>query len=129
MFEKVIECDPAYDKRDDDSKKNYGVGALMLRFILKSDKGAVQFVLNTGWYLPHVQLTGEPMPWDLGYHSPVPMYDNQPIVTDECPYLDGKPCYYDGSSLNAEQVFEVMLREGIDSVWAFLEEYHHQRFG
>jgi hypothetical protein len=34
-FEKIIKTRPPYDKRCDDPSKNYGIGALMLWFILK----------------------------------------------------------------------------------------------
>lgn len=30
---------------------------------------------------------------------------------ENCPYLDGKPCYYDGSGLNAEPVFDILVKD------------------
>jgi len=50
------------------------------------------------------------------------------LITDSCPYLDGKPCYYDGSTLAAERVFERLVREGDVGVWAALEEVYQQVF-
>ena len=36
--------------------------------------------------------------------------------------------YYDGSSLNAEPVYQRLLREGNDGVWAELEGYYAEMF-
>lgn len=136
-----IEFNPAWDKR---RTNHYGVHGVDLRFVLRGPKGAVQFCIFTNWHLPEVteELKGRrydaiqgdyhwmerPMPSDLGYHSPVPLYDGQGIVTEECPYLDGKPCFYDGSGLNAEPVFERLLREGDAGVWDALEKYYERTF-
>lgn len=110
--------------------------------VLKGEKGAVQFVVYTGWHLPHVtkeldqkpvyrdrpHLLCHPMPADLGYHSPIPQYEGQRPMEGVCQELGGT-CYYDGSGLNAERVFEVLLREGSDGVWRELEEYYTSVFG
>ena len=135
MKERIITFSPALDKRNTDPKKNYGIHGVDLRFVLKGDEGAIQFVLYTGWHLPHVahelkQRGSEmlaPMPADLGYHSPHPMYEGQTSM-GPCEYLNGHDCYYDGSSLNAEGVFELLLEEGSDRVWKELEEEYERRF-
>jgi len=141
-FIREITIEPAFDRRNTDSEKNYGVHGCNLRFVLKGSLGAVQFLLMTNWHLPHV--TKEflqkpvndlieiavrflPMPADLGYHSPKPMYKGQKSM-GPCKYLNGKPCYYDGSGLNAEPVFELMLKEGSEGVWKKLEEYYKATF-
>jgi hypothetical protein len=139
-MEKIVKFYPAFDRRKD-PKGNYGIHGVDMRMILKGDKGAVQFVLYTNWHLPHVQeelnikAIGQdsiyisailnPMPADLGYHSPVPIYEGQSVASESCEYLDGKPCYYDGSGLNAERIYEVLLKEGSDGVWRELEDYYN----
>jgi hypothetical protein len=139
-MEKIVKFYPAFDRRKD-PKGNYGIHGVDMRMILKGDKGAVQFVLYTNWHLPHVQeelnikAIGQdsiyisailnPMPADLGYHSPVPIYEGQSVASESCEYLDGKPCYYDGSGLNAERIYEVLLKEGSDGVWRDLEDYYN----
>jgi hypothetical protein len=142
-MKKEITISAAYDKRDPDPKKNYGMHGCTLSFVLTGELGAVQFVLYTNWQLPHVteerwskyeddftrRLLTEPMPVDLGYHSPKPMYAGQTVVTKSCPYLNDKPCYYDGSGLNAEPVYKLMLEGGSDAVWKELEEYYTHTFG
>lgn len=130
-LERLVTILPAWDKRHKNPSKNYGVHCCDLRMVLKGPKGAVQFILYTGWDLPHVTEeygVREPMPADLGYHSPTPMWEDQTPM-DNCPYLDGKPCYYDGSSLNAERIYRVLLEKGSDGVWAELEEYYNDTFG
>ena len=141
-FERIVEIEPAFDRR----AEGYGIHCAQMRFVLKGPLGAVQFLLFTQWQLPHVAketyertvakaLAGEdigvdlrcfyaPMPADRGYHSPVPLYEGQQPQPD-CPYLDGKPCYYDGSGLQAEGVFEALVREGTEGVWKELEYYYH----
>lgn len=135
-FTRIVEFTPAYDRRSSDPKQNYGVGSVQLRLVLKGSRGAVQFLLYTDWHLPHVvqELDHKgyrfaPSPADLGYHSLVPRYEGQEPITDACPYLDGQPCYYDGSSLAADAVWLRLLNDGDAGVWAALEDYYRHVFG
>lgn len=139
-FERIIQFDPAYDKRHKNPSKNYGIHGVTLRFVLKGEKGAINFVVFTNWMLPHIEKEYEnkglkpgveyrisrPMPADLGYHSHVPQYEGQTIM-DDCPWLDGKPCYYDGSTLHAETIFKVLVEEGGDALWEQLEKEYNER--
>ena len=140
-MERLTEIMPAYDNRD----KNCGLHGVDLRFILKGELGAVQFVIYTNWHLKHVQEEflakrdfsdyGQrrflPMPSDVGFHSPNPMdyHDEINSRMDNCPYLDGKPCYYDGSALHADELYWKMVNEGGDAMWTHLEEYYVDTFG
>jgi len=130
-----VEFSPAFDKCSADPSKNYGIGAVMCRFVLSGKRGAVQFLLSTGWYLPHVWLEikydsmGKPEAFDLGYHSYTPRYEGQKTVTNSCPYLEGKPCYYDGSSLRSTPVLTALIEKGSDEVWAILEKEYIGVFG
>jgi hypothetical protein len=129
---------PAFDKRSADPKKNYGIHGVEMRMVLKGPLGATQFLLFTNWQLPHItkehmaRWAGDPsmsktlflpMPADKGYHWSTPRYEDQKPMT--CDLLPGGQCYYDGSSLNAEQTFDRLLREGDEGVWKDLEEYYH----
>ena len=141
-FEKIVMMTPAYDKRHKDPNKNYGIHGVNLKMVLKGKMGAVQFVVYTNWQLPHVteemlqnprqrnsvDMFFMPMPADLGYHSYKPRYEGQTLLTESCEYLDGKPCYYDGSSLNAETIYETLLEEGSDGVWRELENCYNEIF-
>jgi hypothetical protein len=148
-MEKIVTFSPAWDKRNPIPNKNYGIHGVDLRMVLKGDKGAVQFLLYTNWMLPHVEeeldtkllvesrqgklnkysfSTIHPMSADLGYHSPISQYEGQSIMSESCNCLDGKPCYYDGSGLDAERIYDVLLKEGSDGVWRELEDYYNMIF-
>lgn len=140
-MEKRIEFSPAFDKRNHDPKKNYGIHGVDIRFVLIGERGAVQFVLYTNWYLPHVAddlwtrhpahlraFFGPMPPADVGYHSPVPQYEGQEPIGNNCQYLNG-PCYYDGSGLRANDAFKVLVEEGDDGLWKYLEQYYRDTFG
>lgn len=140
-MERKIEFTPAFDQRNVDSSKNYGIHGVEMRWILKGDQGAVQFVVYTNWHLPHVQQELEakastssmpylmfvPQPANLGYHSPVPMYEGQIKIDDNCPHTGGA-CYYDGSGLQAEEVFRVLVEQGHEAVWNILENRYNEMF-
>ena len=66
------------------------------------------------------------MPADLGYHSLTPRYHNQSAYT--CDILPGGRCYYDGSGLNSEPVYERLVREGGEAVWDALEQFYRETF-
>lgn len=141
-FEREIKFIPAYNKRSNNPSKDYGIGGVHLGFYLKGKYGVIQFTILTNWLLPEIQeefdakplipgspyLFHKPMPADLGYHSYVPMYDSHRPLTKKCEMLNGKTCYYDGSTLNAESIFEILCRKGSDGVWEALEEYYHETF-
>ena len=111
-------------------------------WVLSGELGAIQFLVYTNWNLPHVQreldseplnkcpyMFHKPMAADLGYHSPKPTYEGQDKMTDKCKHLGDRPCYYDGSGLRAEKVFDILLKEGGDGVWKELENEYTSRFG
>ena len=110
--------------------------------MLTGKEGAVQFVIYTNWHLPHVQkrfdelplndfpyMFHKPMPSDLGYHSYKPLFEGQTIITEKCPYLNNQPCYYDGSTLEAEKVFDILCKEGSNGVWNELKSFYKSTFG
>jgi hypothetical protein len=138
-LEKIVWVSPAFDKRSDDPKKNYGIGSCRITFILKGPLGAVQFMVGTNWHLPRVQREKRdwqhdfntrfdkinPEGWDVGYHSPKPMYDDQTPVAS-CDLFD--PCYYDGSSLMADEWVPHFIEGGTDWLWPKLEEQYRETF-
>lgn len=135
-FTREVLFTPAFDKRHPDPSKNYGIGAMRVFFLLHGPKGIMQFVVGTGIYLPHVadelraRDTGyNPFAvqgWDIGYHSPVPQYEGQSPM--KCEHLPGGECYYDGSSLQAEDFLPQFLEGGHKAVWAMLEDRYRDRF-
>lgn len=135
---KVIRLSPAYDKRNADPEKNYGIHGVTLGMYLAGPEGAIQFVLFTNWQLPHVQIEIDqrrsydhtlchPMPADLGYHSKISRYEGQAPIEQDCEWTGGV-CYYDGSGLNADRIYQVLLVEGDAGVWRELEVEYQARF-
>ena len=114
-----------------------------MKFVLTGKLGAIQFLLYTGWYLPHVvkefdskpceikswgkYCHSKPQPADIGYHSYLPQYEDDTISQESCDYLGGKPCYYDGSSLQAEAVFDIFVSGGDKALWEELERQYQMR--
>lgn len=133
-LEREIRFTPAYNKIDE----GYGRHGVNMRWCLKGPEGVVQFLVHTSWMLPEdeKELSDafyhdgmhmlRPRAADLGYHSPKPMYKEQTSL--ECDLMPTGQCYYDGSTLNAEPVFDLLIREGHEAVWEQLENYYQQTF-
>ena len=144
-LERITFFRPAFDKRHKDPSKNYGIHGMDCVMVLKGKKGAVHFVWYTGILLPETtkeqikrhgigafvfKHSGEPinpMGADVGYHSPTPRYEGQ-TSNENCEYLNGKPCYTDGSGLRAKKFMEILIREGSDKIWEMLEEDYQEYF-
>lgn len=114
---------------------SHGRHGLGIRFLVKGDKGVVQFLLNTGW-VPQKKEKDSigtrmidsysggkdyTMPADLGYHSRFPMYEGQAEMSGSCEYLDGAKCYYDGSGLRAYDAMYALVNGGDKALWEFLD--------
>ena len=144
-LERITTFEPAFDKRHDDPNKNYGICSVRCRMVLKGEKGAVQFLFLTGMFLPetvkeyyktkmdlfHTYSGGDQayyMGFDVGYHSHKPRYEGQTSSTKNCEVLDGKPCYCDGSSMEAEKYMDILVREGSKKIWEMLEKYYKEIF-
>lgn len=130
-FERIIRIIPAFDKRNPDPSKNYGIGSVRMLFVLKGDKGAVTFSCSTGMYLPQQVAEHGSKPWrgwqpmgfGVWYCSPHPTHEHQ-SPREACEWLDGKPCYGGGSCLASDEVMPVLLNEGDEGVWRKLEEFY-----
>lgn len=67
-----------------------------------------------------------PMAADIGFHSIKPMYDGQEGRPD-CKFLRDTTqlCYYDGSGLNAQNVYKKFLKTfDPETIWVELEKYY-----
>lgn len=145
-MKKEITFVPAFDKRNSNPSKSYGIHGVDIKFIYGDGRGYVQFVLYTNWQLPSVEeealakanssiatnrypfvMWQKPMAADLGYHSPTPIFEGQDPM-DNCHLLGGGKCYYDGSRLNAERIFTVLREQGSEGVWSELESYWKELF-
>jgi hypothetical protein len=123
-FTRKVEFQKGFDSRGEDP--DYGIGALCVRLVLKKGKRAVHFYFSTGIYLPSVTEHSGAMEFDLGYHSPEPIFKGQNPY-ENCPYIH-QDCYHDGSSLRSDDFLAILVREGEKGIWDALEKYWHEVF-
>ncbi len=138
-FVRELTIVPPFDKRSNDPGRNYGIHGMEFRFVLSKDNRATQFVAYTQLHLPHVarELHEQPKSRylnpmeiqgaDVGYHSPTPTYEGQTCTDEACQVTGGK-CYYDGSSLRAEEWAKRWLEDGTDMIWMLLREQYERTF-
>lgn len=142
-FERITKVRLPFDRRHPDPKQNYGIHGLDVWFILKGKKGATQFMVSFGVYLPHLVQEalskgerpygeGKISGFDVGYHAYVPQFEGQTPMKN-CDIFSGEPCYYDGSSLRADdwvkEIFSIQGDAPDARVWEKLEEEYRERFG
>ncbi len=112
--------------------RSHSVRGVNIRWLVIGDKGAIQFLLCTGW-LPEPELsldtnrTSFVFPANIGYHAREPQYDGEKVGDENCDVLND-PCYYNVSSLNAEEPFRVLCNEGGDALWDYLEAVYSHIF-
>lgn len=135
-FKRSVTFSPSFNRLNE--TPNYGIAAVRIRFVLKGELGAVQWMIGTEWFVasaiehlrkfPRSDLREycRPTGWDLGYHSPRPLYEGQEPM-GQCDVLSGG-CYYDGSGCNADLLIENFLAQGDDYVWRALEAYYRCTF-
>jgi hypothetical protein len=137
----TFECIHKSERCKPNAGGSHGKHGLEILFIVKGDDGAVQFNLSTGWMPQRVAMSSinyrdvdewcnrGPMPFDLGYHSKTPTYEGSEPAQKSCEWCDGQPCYYDGSSLNANDAMYALVNGGEDALWKFLDAYYECTFG
>lgn len=140
-----VRFEPGFDLVEETDGR-YGRSSMLIRFVLHGPDGCVQFVMSTGWLPSHVMsaewgdqvdvrrplrcldgvrpIPPEPMATDLGHHWRTPSYEDE-YQQDHCDVIDGGgPCFYDGSSLNAEPVMAALFQRGDEAVWEALTQYY-----
>jgi hypothetical protein len=146
-IERITFFKPASDRRKLEPPYKDGPGGANLYMVVKGDHGAIEFEVFTKWHLPQVQkelvemVEGKitiskgdircyflPAPADLCYHAKKPQKPGQQIFDTDCKYTGGD-CYYDGSGLEAEELFEMLTSQGSDAVWEELESRYLKQFG
>jgi len=115
-------------------KGEHGIAGVEMTMILLGEKGATQFKLLTNWYPSTVSMPSwmtahdyRGTPADLGHHWFTPTYEDE-WHSDYCDILHPdepeKGCYYDGSGVAADRVFERLVDDGEDGVWDELERLY-----
>lgn len=122
QLQRIIEFVPAYDRRDKDPNKNYGIHCVAMYMTVKGNNGAISFCVFTGWYLPQndvKDITGSGA--SICYHSTKPKYEEQTGL-ESCKYLPGKLCYCDCTYIQADDLFDQFVSQEDEVVWKDLED-------
>ncbi len=128
-LQRIIKFKPAFDKRDSEPSKNYGIHNMEMFMVLKGPLGAISFTVYTGWYLEHLDIKDfKPQGGCICYHSPHAQYEDQSISEAKCEFLDNKPCYCDCSYIAADYLFHKFVAEGEDTVWIELQNRYEITF-
>jgi hypothetical protein len=56
------------------------------------------------------------------------MYEGEKPMEGNCDLIGGQ-CYYDGSTLAAQEYLEILIREGHEGLWKALEQKYEDTFG
>ncbi len=118
---------------------SHGKHGLEIEFIVKGEQGAVTFLLYTGWFpqqIPEKTKGNSIVAWgkstvlpvNLGYHSKTHQYDRQEPTSQSCELCDKQVCFYDGSTLNAQDAMYALVNGGDVKLWEFLESYYNYVF-
>ena len=98
--------------------------ATILTFILQGPRGAITLRINTHWTPTSCSNNAHfPEALSIDKHSPVPLYDGAGYC-NSCPFLDGKPCFSDGSALCSREYLDTLITRGTDGLWPALGEWY-----
>jgi hypothetical protein len=150
-FKRITEWAAAYDKR----AEGYGIHGMELWFTLVGPQAAISFSLSTNWQTSRVRseydagayrtsdggrsdghskygdgrimCLARPHPDRIGYHARERQFESDTAQKD-CPYLDGAPCFGDGSGIRAKHFFDIFTDGGEEALWAALREEYDARF-
>lgn len=139
QFARKVYFQPAYDRRDPNPSKNYGIHGVHICFEVKNLEASegVTFSVSTNWQLPNVQaeidsrpqdprfpyLSHKPQPFGVDIHTKTPQYPNQTPARTTCE-LTGGVCYCDGSGLLGDSFFQTLVEKGDDALFTRMEEQY-----
>ena len=128
MIHKKIVFRPAYDKRNPDPAKNYGIGAAKIIFSTWDDEigEGAELHVGTGWYLDPSNNDEAPNGYGVFYHKKYPQYEGQNPNSDKCEITGGE-CYSDGSYTYSDELTRMLIEQGEDAVWAALDDFWRSR--
>lgn len=151
-LKREIQITKAFDKRNDDPKKDYGIGSCRLYFIVKGNKGAVTIDFFTNWFLEstvkeyseigirknRMDGTKDTVKTKINLHEGIPIHSGvfsihnkkktKYTTKTKCPVL-GDYCYPDISCMYGNKFLPILLSKGSDGVFKELEKEYKLRFG
>jgi hypothetical protein len=127
-LERRVEFTAAWDRRDPNPAKDYGVHGVEIRFYVVGPLGAISWFLMTPWVLPAVRKwwktlpvpeRAEPTPAGLTWHERVER-------GEEC-YLVGACKPEQVGSLDTDWLYEILVAEGEAGLWRELEAAYAEK--
>ena len=124
-FERGMQVSLPFNRQHTDPKQNYGIGGISLRFYYREiiTGRTIQFYMHDSWSYfaksrvrPFEQYSGA----DVGYHDTGPHYQNHEPM--ECDIVKGGECYYDGSSVQAEEWLDHFSETNFTDLWQRLRQ-------
>lgn len=119
-FTRAFLIRPAFDKRDADPKKNYGIHNVEMHWTLIGPLGAVTLMWHTtNLYLPSVEDTRpSSQMFEAVRHSPKPTseWERKRDGSKNCAYTGGD-CWSDGGFHCAEAAAAALIAEGEDGLF------------
>jgi hypothetical protein len=133
MFTHQIVFSPAWDKRDPNPSKNYGVHGVHITFTIRKDGEGLTFSIGTNWHLPHVQLETDNRPSDSRFpflfHKPLAFGVDIHLKTKPNEYsphrehceVTGGECWSKGSALLGEEFLQTLIEKGDEALFRRME--------
>ena len=90
--------------------------------LLHGLEGAVSLMIMMKSFLGY----GRDVIGSLDYHSPKPLYEDQESY-GPCIWLEGVPCYIDGSGVMGSELAERWVEGSEEEVWSAMESYYRSR--
>lgn len=143
-LKRSIKFYPAWDKRNPDPKKDYGIHGVEIQFWLTGPKGGISWGIYTDWLLDSVLKDKKwpgfkdttyrkdgtrsfPMGVELAYHSPKPTnkWQKEKDGTLGCQLLPkGKKCWGDAGFIAGGDLMKVLIEKGEEAVWKEMESWY-----
>lgn len=133
-FTRKVSFAAAYDQRDPNPLKNYGIHGVHITFLVSRDGEGLTFGVSTNWRLPHVQAETDAIPgpdWDPHFHYrptgfDVCMHRKTPAYEGQTPVksctITGGACYGDGSALLGDSFLQTLIEGGDEALFARMEK-------
>jgi len=126
-FYRRVEFTPAWDRRDPDPSKDYGVSGVSIHFSLVGENGAISWEIMTSWVLPSTEEMWKskglghfglfkPTAGGVGFHYPPEREDLDYLEIGPCNLLG--ECRCDVGFLYGNTMMQRLIEGGEDTLWA-----------
>jgi hypothetical protein len=136
ILEHKVFFSPAFDKRDPNPSKNYGIGSVRIHFFVKGEKGGIEWTVSTGMFLKKTHAEwlinfpkseeGDGIGHEIAYHAKKKQHEGQEKHNGDCTLTDLPYCYNDAGFCAGGELYEKFVEQGEEIVWKTLEEWHRE---